>query len=111
MIKLPNKSYKIDSDCSLYLYNTLKEYIIYQTKRYLDMGINIWLHDNKHMVKYNHHIYNIYVLKQNNLLYYYLYPYKNDYLIILATSYNLYESLINAIIEHDKLKYKIKESC
>ncbi|MDD3186854.1 MAG: hypothetical protein PHD02_00030 [Bacilli bacterium] len=99
MIGVPNDSYTIDVDCANYLYNTLKNYVIYQAKRYSDIGITIWLHDNKHRIKYNHHIYNICVIKQNNLLYFYLRPYKNKYLLLLATDYNIYENLITAIIE------------
>lgn len=109
MIRLPSKDYKIDSDCVMYLYNTLKEYVITHAERYLKDGINIWLHNEKHRVKYRNHIYNICVIKKDDLLYFYLKPYKNDCLIILATNYSVYEQLINVIKEHDKNFYKSKE--
>ena len=102
MIKLPSDSYIIDNDCILYLFNTTKEYVIHQAKRYLDYNINIQLHNEKHRIKYNRHIYNIYIIKQNRLLYFYLEPYKGKGLQFLATSYEMYETLINAMKEHDK---------
>lgn len=104
MIKLQNNDYKIDKDCTLFLYDTLKEYIIYHAKEYSNIGIDIWLTSNEYFrIKYCNHIYKFCVVKKDNLLYYYLAPYNKSYFLTLAISYDVFDTIIQAIKDNQKM--------
>lgn len=102
MIKIPNE-YIFDSGCRNLLVEHLKDYIIYHGKEYAKQGFNIFMHDKYLRTIYNHHVYKITIVSDNNFFYYYLQPYNKSYFITLANNPKSFEMVLYAIKEHENL--------
>lgn len=108
-IRIPS-NYIFTYNCRKLLISHLTDYIIYNNERYVEEDFIIYIHDTYLKIKYKHHYYNVTILIKNNLYYYYLSPFNKDFFTILAQTPDTFELVLLAIKEHDKLKYKTKES-
>lgn len=110
MLKLLNNNYILDNDCINLLMQHLKEHIAqyYKDKDLYKKGYDIYLHNDHFRIKYHKHIYNVTIVKINNLFHYYLQHYKEHYTILITTP-QTFNIIINKIKEIDKRLYKDKK--
>lgn len=85
----------------------LKEYIgnhiLVNNKKYVTQGFTIYLGEYFLRINYNHHIYKVTIIKENDERYWYLKPYKKSYYTTNAKDFNSFELIIYAIKETDFL--------
>lgn len=109
MLRLPN-NYILDSDCVELLIDHLKSYILhyYKDNNLHEQGFNIYLHNYYFRTTYKNHVYNISIVRIKGLFYYYL-QHKKEQFIILATSPQSFNTIINKIKELNNRLYKDKK--
>lgn len=98
MLKIPDY-YILDKTCIESLKHNLANYIInyYKENNLYDKGFDIYLHNDYLRVKYNHKIYKIAIIKKENIFYYYLTPYKKNFLIVELNNPQTFNVIIEAI--------------
>lgn len=79
------------------LKDNLVNYILINNDKYISDGFEIWIHEKSLRIKYSHKIYNLKVMIENNLSYWFLEPYNNSYFKTEIKEYSSFESIIYAI--------------
>ena len=86
-----------------YLEDCLVNYILKNYDKYKKEGFIIWAHDDYYRIKYNHKIYKVSIINENEKLYWKLRPYNKSYFTTEVKEYSSFENVIFAIKENDKI--------
>ena len=86
-----------------YLKDCVINYILKNNDRYSEEGFIIWLHEDYLRIKYNHKVYTVTVVEENEKLYWKLKPYNKSYYMTEIKEYSSFEAVIYAIKDNDKI--------
>ena len=100
-LALPN-NFIINDECSKTLQYHLGNHISKREMTGKNANLDILLGDSDYIrIRYNHHFYKIAVVKKDDILYWYLSPYREDYFIYPAKNIDSFDVVVQAIKEHD----------
>lgn len=97
------KEFSIEQCDDRLLIKHLCDYILKNNQRYLDDGFIIWIGEYYLRIKYNHHIYKVTIIKEQEDISWYLKPYNKKYYTTSCDRENSFEFVIMAIKENDKI--------